>query len=551
MSTLEKPAGQAPVADFTAELGQLREAYEISYVFMDQALCFEEAGRLGEALEMYYKGLRYLNAGLDIRTDLPHCRGSEWEDARRMQRKMTRVREDAHTRIYALSSEKNPPNFAPPYSTAVAEPRPDGMSSRAGPSDGSLYPQLDSEFPPSYFEATESDPGSARDGYTYQAQSAPGAPPNAPDMMQMSARVLLSIPSGAQVFHISPNDDVQVESDATELKILTLNKAHQPITPQTVSWIQVGDFTYPLVPKKSPVLKTGYGAYVFPEISTQSETTSSIAIVLRAEVSEVDRILLDELLKDYAAFQEQPQIGLNPDEVTLGQKVSDGIVSASEVISRGLVKGAQVTSVALNYGAEKLRERLTPQQRAYMVDPRVQTGLKVARTTTHYTCKVTGFMVSVVGDMTMALGRKIAKSIAQPEVIGGVQTNAALNDALLIAGGGLTGFGKVFMGLENAAKVLAQSITTNTVTLVHHKYGGDAGEAVGDALYSVGNLALTANNVTNLGVRGIAKRTAKDAGKAVLEEYVTKTSSSTVVVEPADDRQPGPSGRNDPMHQLR
>ena len=46
MSAFDQSAVRPPVADHSAELGQLREAYEISYVFMDQALCFEEAGRL-------------------------------------------------------------------------------------------------------------------------------------------------------------------------------------------------------------------------------------------------------------------------------------------------------------------------------------------------------------------------------------------------------------------------------------------------------------------------------------------------------------------------
>ena len=32
-------------------------------------------------------------------------------------------------------------------------------------------------------------------------------------------------------------------------------------------------------------------------------------------------------MKEYAAFQEQPQIEVDPEVVTVGQKVSDGIVS--------------------------------------------------------------------------------------------------------------------------------------------------------------------------------------------------------------------------------
>ena len=45
-----------------------------------------------------------------------------------------------------------------------------------------------------------------------------------------------------------------------------------------------------------------------------------------------------------------------------------------------------------------------------------------------------------------------------------------------------------------------------------------------NALYTVGNAALTAHNARNLGIKAIAKRTAKDAGKAVLEDYPSRPS---------------------------
>lgn len=95
-------------------------------------------------------------------------------------------------------------------------------------------------------------------------QVVPGPPPAASSTdgltKQMSARQLLLIPGGVQVFHIASSGQVTVRSDPTELYVYTLNAAYQPISQQTVSWLQVGEFTYPLVPGKSPVLKTGYGA---------------------------------------------------------------------------------------------------------------------------------------------------------------------------------------------------------------------------------------------------------------------------------------------------
>lgn len=52
------------------------------------------------------------------------------------------------------------------------------------------------------------------------------------------------------------------------------------------------------------------------------------------------------------------------------------------------------------------------------------------------------------------------------------------------------------------------------------RYGNEAAEVVGNALFSVGNLALTTHNVQSLGVKAVAKKTAKDAGKAVLQDYI-------------------------------
>lgn len=54
------------------------------------------------------------------------------------------------------------------------------------------------------------------------------------------------------------------------------------------------------------------------------------------------------------------------------------------------------------------------------------------------------------------------------------------------------------------------------------RYGNEVGEVVGNAVFSIGNLALTTHNVQSLGVKAIAKKTAKDTGKAVLKDYVEK-----------------------------
>ncbi|OQR77070.1 spartin-like [Tropilaelaps mercedesae] len=146
---------------------------------------------------------------------------------------------------------------------------------------------------------------------------------------QASPRQLVHIPSRVQVFHITDLGSVSLHSDPNELFIFTLNPASYPVSQQTVSWLQVGEFTYTFVPGKSPILKTGYGAYLFPDASLNGNQFSSIALVLPADVTNEARALLDQILKDYACLKEQPMIQLGRLEgASVGQKVSDGIIGS-------------------------------------------------------------------------------------------------------------------------------------------------------------------------------------------------------------------------------
>ncbi|XP_022647240.1 spartin-like isoform X2 [Varroa destructor] len=499
------------VHSMTEMLEQLKEAQQVAFDSAKQGTIYENNGRVGEALHMYYNAMRHLNIGLSVWPCRSSVHGAKWDEAVKIRNELAHIKEDVRSRINFLVGDRS--------SEKASQFKYEDPTSRT---------RLVSNTPPPYGEeATVHNNRSSMlrnngDACSKEVlQDAPSPTPSAPPdsmMIQTSARQLVHIPGGVQVFHTTSSGEVSVQSDPTELFVFTRNPAYCPISAQTVSWLQVGEFTYSLVPGKSPVLKTGFGAYMFPDVSLYGGQSSSVALVFSANVTDELRALFDKTLNDYACFQEDPKIQV-PEEPSFGQKVSDGIIATSELINRGLIRGAQATSVALSYGADKLRQHMTPEQRALAVDPRVQTGLKVARATSHVTCKVTGFVVSAVGDMTCALGKRIARTLAPTEVVDGVASNGTLNDALLIAGGGVAGFGTVFMGLENAARVLAKSITENTVTLVHHKYGEDAGEVIGDAMYSIGNFALTVNNVANLGVRGIAKRTAKEAGKAMLQEY--------------------------------
>merc|ERR1712111_98433 len=89
------------------------------------------------------------------------------------------------------------------------------------------------------------------------------------------------------------------------------------------------------------------------------------------------------------------------------------------------------------------------------------------------------------------------------------------------ARGGLIGYGTVYNGLETSAKVLGANVKENSVKVVSHKYGGEAGNVFGEACTAAGNAAMTYMNVQSLGVKGLVKKTAKDTGKKVVKNVIT------------------------------
>jgi len=96
------------------------------------------------------------------------------------------------------------------------------------------------------------------------------------------------------------------------------------------------------------------------------------------------------------------------------------------------------------------------------------------------------------------------------------------------ARGGLIGYGTVYNGLETSAKVLGNNVKENSVKIVNHKYGGEAGVVFGDACTAAGNAAMTYLNVQSLGVKGLVKKTAKETGKNVVKNVIVGDKKKSV-----------------------
>jgi len=115
--------------------------------------------------------------------------------------------------------------------------------------------------------------------------------------------------------------------------------------------------------------------------------------------------------------------------------------------------------------------------------------------------------------------------------VGNKKKSGAMAYLVDAARGGLIGYGTVYNGLETSAKVLGNNVKQNSVKVVRHKYGGEAGSVFGEACTAAGNAAMTYMNVQSLGVKGLVKKTAKQTGKNVVKNVLTDNSAKAVKAE--------------------
>ncbi|XP_067419102.1 spartin isoform X2 [Emydura macquarii macquarii] len=396
----------------------------------------------------------------------------------------------------------------------------------------------------------------------------------------IDADELILIPQGVQIFFVSPDGQVSAPSYPGYLRIVKFLDADSAVAQnRPPAFLQVCDWLYPLMCNQSPVLCCNTGVYMFPDMMSQVPG-SHVGVVLSSELPAADRELFEDLLKqmsdlrvqvprshegvglssEFAAadrehfedmLKQMSDLRVQPleassDIINLAQtvriqpepeggekelpewseKVAHGILSGASWLSWGLVKGAEYTGKAIHKGASKLREHIQPEEKPLEVNPTVAKGLHVAKQATGGAVKVSQFLVEGVCSIASCVGKELAPHVKKhgskliPESLKKDKDGKSTFDgALVVAASGVQGFSTVWQGLECAAKCIAKSVSTETVHTVKHKYGDDAGHATDNAMNSAVNVGLTAFNIDNIGIKAIVKKTAKETGHAVLDEY--------------------------------
>jgi hypothetical protein len=353
------------------------------------------------------------------------------------------------------------------------------------------------------------------------------------------AEELFNLPDCVQIFFITADGRVSTFSQPSSLRIFKFKNKNED--EETNTFIQVNGWTHPLG-EGSPVLKAGNGSFMFPDAYSDQEGASVGIVIMDDTPFNVDgeaekqlQQLLDELtaLKTIAIQSQtdvEKELGLDNHLGKLGSLILKGAQTVGKTMEDTIVPK---TTQLIEYATEKQKAKMgQPAEEDSKMNSVLKTTVKGAGYATKATVKVSGFVANRVGDLTKSIAKSLARKM-EPAVSGatgaggsGSGKNTSLRTLVDVARGGLLAYGTIYTSLEDSAKVLGTSVKSNSVQVVEHKYGGEAGEVFGEAATAAGNAAMTYMNIQSLGVKGLVKKTAKttgkELGKAVLDAHSSK-----------------------------
>ncbi|XP_028321474.1 spartin b isoform X2 [Gouania willdenowi] len=327
-----------------------------------------------------------------------------------------------------------------------------------------------------------------------------------PQSMSEDGEELLYIPHGVQIFFVTPDGTVSAPSYPGYLRLVKFTGECSDRTPaRPPAFLQVCDWLYPLVAMDSPVLLCNTGVFMFPDMMAPAPGYY-VGVVLSSELPAADRALFHDLLSQMTDLRVQAT-DETKDTVNLGQtvtiaapeetgaeaetseeeqplpewseKVAQGILTGASWLSWGLGKGAEYTGKAIHMGASKLREHITPEDKPTSVSPTVTKSLHVAKQATGGAVKVSQFLVEGVCTIAGCVGRELAPHVKKhggkliPESMKKDKDGRSnVDGAMVVAASGVQGFATMWTGLEGAAKDIASSVASETVTTIKHKFRG-------------------------------------------------------------------------------
>jgi len=335
-----------------------------------------------------------------------------------------------------------------------------------------------------------------------------------------SAHELIKLEQAVQIFFVTSDGHVSTFSAPETLRIFQFKESNEETSNV---FLQVGGWTQPLVPGASPCLQAENGAIMFPDIYSELPGCSVGLVLVEGLVTPESKEHFLSLLEEHTVLKKTTQL---PQEEQLG-RVGGAIVWGAEKLAEGIEIGAGKAGELIEYVTEAAEKRLSKtKDDDAKVGSITRHSVNAAVTATGATVKVSGYVADRVGKLTKSMAKYLASKVVDPNAPGGgVKKGSGMAYIVDAARGGLVAYGTVYNGLEASAKVLGTHVKENSVKVVKHKYGHQAGDVFGNACTAAGNAAMTYMNVQSLGAKGLVKKTAKDTGKNIAKNVFNKGSN--------------------------
>ena len=225
---------------------KVKELHDEAFLYIEQGLTCDEHNQLDQALTLYTKGLRCIDQALHIGSSTVSGQDPKSVKTQKRLAKMTVTKTNIGARVDELiMSDSSVGRMIddPPPSYEVATTPTDSMQN-----------QFDIALADSIMNDDVSD----------QERSIAG----------IDASVLFSIRDGVQMFFITPEGYVSAPSYPSSLSVYKFTDSPQPSASndqRPPAFLKIGDWTYPLLPGRSPVLHANWGAYIFPDVNAVDE----------------------------------------------------------------------------------------------------------------------------------------------------------------------------------------------------------------------------------------------------------------------------------------
>ena len=240
--TRHKPARPPPPSRTTDErISNIKNLHDESFLYIQQGLSCDEYGQREQAITLYTKGLDSIAKALQISKETEGCSGPDWEKARTMIRKMEKSQSEIKSRVEHILETDSA------TARAIQDP------------------------PPSYEFATTPTSETEDMSWADNIMNENLSDSRRSSVNAVDGTELFVIQDGVQIFYITPEGYVSAPSYPSALGIYKLDGqqsqgASSVETPP--AFLRVGDWTYPLLPGTSPMLRSDLGAYIFPDTSS-------------------------------------------------------------------------------------------------------------------------------------------------------------------------------------------------------------------------------------------------------------------------------------------